>query len=89
MSCGINLLRQLEQALVGSNMWTHGVVLTFVLIFNLKKRTVLKAFTISLLTLSFWLPSALLKISPFDHSSNRKFYTPNPCPTVGTAGVNL
>lgn len=37
MSRGINLLRQLEQALVSSNMWTHGVVLTFILIFNLKK----------------------------------------------------
>lgn len=82
MSHGINHLRQRERALV----WTHGIVLTFNLIFNLKKCTALKTFTISL---SFWLPSALVKIAPFDHSSNRKFYAPNPCPTFGTAGVNL
>lgn len=62
MSRGINLLRQREQALVSNNVWTHGVVLTFILIFNLKKCTALKTFTISLLTLSFWLPSALVKI---------------------------
>lgn len=89
MSRGINSLRQLEQALVSSNMWMHGVVMTLVLIFNLKNRTALKTFTISLLTLSFWLPFALVKTSPFDHSSKRKFYSPNPCPTIGTAGVNL